>query len=329
VIAELKPITVTGPFLRLGLDCIGPFPMTERGNRFIVVFICHFSKYVEAFATVDIKAQTIAELFVNNIVCRHGAPKILQFDLGSDFTSELMGEITKLCNTRKLHSTSYHPMSNGEVERMNNTLITRMRMYVEKDQLDWDFHVPFAKFAANIHVNQSTGFSAFELIFGRLPFLSLDSSLNFAAPFHLVDIFTYEQEVKKHFTLALTVIQSQIEKAQQKYKFQYDKKARNVAYKVGDLILKESQVVRKGLIRKLMPLYQGPYKIIKLIWPNIVVEMLDNPAIVETLHVNRTKPYKRDDSSPAALASIKVSKSHIDPNLDSSDGEFSNEDVCI
>jgi len=49
-----------------------------------------------------------------------------------------------------LHTTAYHPMSNSMVERMNNTLITRMRMYVEKDQLDWDLHVPFTKFAANI-----------------------------------------------------------------------------------------------------------------------------------------------------------------------------------
>jgi len=89
VIADLKPIKVTGPFHRLGVDCMGPFPITERRKLFIIVFIGYFTKYVEAFATENIKAQTIAELFVTLIICRHGAPQILQSDRGSDFTSLL------------------------------------------------------------------------------------------------------------------------------------------------------------------------------------------------------------------------------------------------
>jgi len=59
---------------------MGTMTLTEVGNRYIVVFIDHFTKYIEAYATVDIKANTIDALFVEKIVCRHGAPAILQSD---------------------------------------------------------------------------------------------------------------------------------------------------------------------------------------------------------------------------------------------------------
>jgi len=59
-----------------------------------------------------------------------------------------------------------------------------------------------------MHVNESTGFAPFELIYGWLPLPALDSSLNYS-----------EQEIKKNFTVALTVIQDQIGNGQRQYKF--------------------------------------------------------------------------------------------------------------
>jgi len=191
IVADLKPIQVTGPFDRVAVDCMGPMKITQNGNRFIVVFVDYFTKYVEAFSTPDIKASTIAELFVTKIVCRHGAPSILQSDRGTDFTSQLMSEITKLFATRQLFTTPYHPMANGEVERSNQTLITRIRMYVNQYHTDWDDHLPYAVFATNIHQNETTKFSPFELMFGRLPTLPIDSVLHFRPPMHLIDLESY------------------------------------------------------------------------------------------------------------------------------------------
>jgi len=126
--ASLFPIPVSGPFERLAVDCVGPLPLTILGNRFIIVFIDHFSKYIEAFATADITANTVARLFVENIGCNHGAPQILQSDRGTDFTSCLMSEVVKIFETKNVFTTAYHPIANGTVERANQTLITRIRM---------------------------------------------------------------------------------------------------------------------------------------------------------------------------------------------------------
>jgi len=287
--ASLKPISVNKPFERIAVDCMGPLPITEKGNRFITVFIDYFSKYIEAFATQNITSETIANLFVTKIICRHGAPKILQSDKGSDFTSKLMEEITKLMNVKKIHTSAYHPIANGEVERANQTLMTRIRMYVDKGQADWDEHLSFATFATNINENSTTGYSPFEIIYGRKPNLPIDQALNYSIPITYVDLSAYDAEVKKHFTQALNVIPKEINRAQEKYSRQYDKNTNNIDYKLNDLVLKESQIVQKGKTAKLAPLYEGPYKIIKLNYPNITIQKISDPLKIETIHVNRTK----------------------------------------
>jgi len=293
--ATLKPISVNKPFERLAVDCMGPLPLTLNGNRYLVVFIDYFSKYIESFPTIDITAETIAKLFVTKIICRHGAPEILQSDRGSDFTAKLMQEITKLMNVRQSFTTAYHPISNGEVERANQTLTTRIRMFVSKNQDDWDEHVPYATFSTNIHENSSTGYSPFELLFGRKPLLPVDRALQYQLPSAFIDLQTYDSEVKRHFTQALNIIPKEIEASQAKYGLQYNKKANNAKYRVKDLILKERQAVKKGLIQKLGPIYDGPYQIERIDYPNITIKLLSDPSKIETVHVNRTKAYKTNE----------------------------------
>lgn len=144
--AELMPIHVSGPFERIGVDCMGPLPMTEHGNQFVVVFIDYFTRYVEAYATQNIQTSTIANIFTTKIICRHGCPSILHSDRGSDLTSHLMKKVNTLLNCEQKFTMPYHPVANGEVERCNQNLATRIRMYVDQGNLDWDMHLLFAFF---------------------------------------------------------------------------------------------------------------------------------------------------------------------------------------
>jgi len=311
--ADLHPIRVTGPFERLAVDCMGPFPLTIAGNRFIVVFIDHFSKFIEAFATSDITAQTIAKLFVENIICKHGAPQILQTDRGSDFTSNLMVEVTKIFDIRKVLTSPYHPIANGEVERSNQTLIARIRMFIDRTQEDWDLHLPFAVFSTNIHMNETTKFSPFEVIYGRVPKLPIDSVLSYSPKLHFLDLDLYSHEVKKHFAYALRIVQQNIYENQDKYKEFYDRSKHNVEYAVGDLILKESQVRKPGISKKLLPLYDGPYRVVSVKYPNIEVQLLSDSTKREVIHVNRTKRfYKRLSQEISDQSTLPVPDRHVD-----------------
>ena len=71
--APLRPIPVSGPFDQVGVDIL-EMPQTERGNRYVIVFIDYLTKWVEAYATPDQTSETIARLLVDNVVCRHGVP---------------------------------------------------------------------------------------------------------------------------------------------------------------------------------------------------------------------------------------------------------------
>lgn len=112
----LHPLPVSGAFDRVAVDVFGPLHITEKGNRFIVVFTCYLTKWPEAFAVPDVKATTIAQLFVEEIICRHGAPVELLSDCATNFLSALVAEVCKLCNTRKINTTPYHPACNALVE---------------------------------------------------------------------------------------------------------------------------------------------------------------------------------------------------------------------
>ena len=127
----LTPIPVSGPFHRIGVDVI-QFPKSRTGNRYGVVFVDYLTKWPEVFTTSDQTALTIAKLFVEQIVCRHGVPAQLLSDRGAAFLSHLLTEICKLLGVEKLNTTAYHPQTDGLVERFNRTLTDMLAKKVEQ-----------------------------------------------------------------------------------------------------------------------------------------------------------------------------------------------------
>lgn len=103
------PIGVEGPFHRVAVDCLGSFPVTNSGNRYIVVFSNYLTRFPGAFAVPTIDAATFADLLVNEIIARHGAPPTLLSDRGSNFLSSLVKEVCYLMDTKKVFTTFYHP----------------------------------------------------------------------------------------------------------------------------------------------------------------------------------------------------------------------------
>ena len=106
--ALLTPIPVTGPFDRVGVDVI-QFPKSRSGKQYAVVFVDYLTKWPEVFATRDQTALTIARLFVEHIVSRHGVPAQLLSDRGTAFLSRLMREICQILGVKKMNTTAYHP----------------------------------------------------------------------------------------------------------------------------------------------------------------------------------------------------------------------------
>lgn len=99
--APLLPIPVENAFDRLAVDCLGPFPLSNTRNRYVVVLPEYLTRWPEAFAVLSTDAATIACLLVNHIVTTHGASRTLFSERGNNFLSALVRLVCDLRNTKK------------------------------------------------------------------------------------------------------------------------------------------------------------------------------------------------------------------------------------
>uniref|UniRef100_A0A1X7UNW9 Integrase catalytic domain-containing protein n=1 Tax=Amphimedon queenslandica TaxID=400682 RepID=A0A1X7UNW9_AMPQE len=160
---RMKPHLLPIP---VGVD-IMELPLTVHGNKYVVVFVDYLTKWVEAFPTEDQTSETIANLLVNEIICRHGVPEQLLSDRGSNLLSDLMRSIYSLTGIQKINTTASHPQTDGLVENMNRTLRAMIAKYSSQYGDNWDEYLPKLLFAYRTKCHESTGESPFFLLYGR------------------------------------------------------------------------------------------------------------------------------------------------------------------
>ena len=155
------------PCERVAVDLVGPIqPVTEKKNRYILTLVDYATRYPEAVPLPGIEAERVAEALFN-MFTRLGFPSEILTDLGSQFTSEVMQEVSRLLSIRMLKTTPYHPICNGLVEKFNGTLKSMLRKVCAEKPKDWDKYIPALLFAYREAPQESLGFSPFELLYGR------------------------------------------------------------------------------------------------------------------------------------------------------------------
>jgi transposase InsO family protein len=170
--ANLKPIVdFKKPFDMMAVDVL-ELSRTNSNNKYVVVFSDYLTRWVEAFPMKDMLAETIAKIFVNEILTRHSAPKKLLSDQGKNFLSNIIKEICNYFNIHKVQTTPYNPKCDGLVERFNKTLCQMLAAYSNSNQTNWDVYLPLVLFAYRTSQQTTTGESPFALLYGREPNLS-------------------------------------------------------------------------------------------------------------------------------------------------------------
>lgn len=128
----LHPITPPIiPFEQVGLDLLGPFPVSSSGNRWIVVATDYLTRYAETKALPRGTASEVASFFLHEIVLRQGAPSVVITDRGTAFTAQLMQDTLSQSGTSHRKTTVYHPQTNGFTEKLNKTIADILSMYVD------------------------------------------------------------------------------------------------------------------------------------------------------------------------------------------------------
>jgi transposase InsO family protein len=123
------------------------------------------------------KLTSIAKLYIDEVVTRHGAVKTLLSDQGGEFMSDLVRDICVYLKTSKVNTTVYHPQTNGLTERFNATLCQILSIYVDLNQQNWDELLPIVLFAYRTAVQETTTISPFEALYNRMPRLPNDLDL--------------------------------------------------------------------------------------------------------------------------------------------------------
>ena len=102
--------------------------MTDSGYNQALVMIDHFTKYAEAVPCITASAEETCDHLINTWIARHGFPMTFQSDYGTAFVGELTKEHMRRSQDAQAHSTTYHPQTNGLVERQNRTLVSMLRV---------------------------------------------------------------------------------------------------------------------------------------------------------------------------------------------------------
>ena len=144
-----------------------------------------------------------------------------------------MKKVSHLLNSKRLHTTSYHPQTDGLVERFNGTSAESLSMYVSTNQKDWDEHLPLILFAYRVSQSATTHESPFYLLYGRERPLQLDTSLSISASNLSSSVEKLRSRVVENLERAQRIIKSNTQLAQQRMKFHYDKTSRPVRYEIG------------------------------------------------------------------------------------------------
>jgi transposase InsO family protein len=101
---------------------VGPRNPTENNNKFILTFIDDHTKFFIAIPIPNQEANTIAKNFTTEIICKFGMPQTVLTDQGTNFESAIFRETCKLLKIKKNHGTSFHPQTNGSLERTHQSI---------------------------------------------------------------------------------------------------------------------------------------------------------------------------------------------------------------
>ena len=154
--ADMKHQDVGLPMEEIAVDLICPFPENDSGNKYVLVVVYSFSKWMEAYPVPNIEARTIAEKLILEFISRFGVP--LQSDRGKQFDCELFRAMCELLYVDHKMSTPFHPQGNSRVERMvkvmGNLISTFCQSYKE-----WYKNLPLLTLAYKSSIHEVTGYT--------------------------------------------------------------------------------------------------------------------------------------------------------------------------
>lgn len=299
--APLKPVEiVTEPFKKIAIDIVGELPRTTTGYKYILTIVDYATRYPEAIPLRSTNSKTIADALIQYF-SRVGIPDEIVSDQGSNFMSKLMAQLYDQLGITKIKTSVYHPEANGLVERFNGTLKGMLKKFVQERVQTWDRYLPYLLFAYREVPSESTGYSPFELLYGRTvrgplavikeTWLETKSSED--------NLVTHVLEIRRRLATMQRVVQENIKKAQSRQKQLYDTHSSKRRLEVGDKAL----VLLPTPGSKLEMKWQGPFIVTKAFEDGLNYELDTGKSHKQyrTYHINLLNKWQSRDERAALV----------------------------
>jgi hypothetical protein len=136
---ELHSIVKPWPFRGWALDLIGEIkPPSSKGQRYILVGIDYFTKWIEAIALPNVDQEAVISFIQNHIIYRFGLPETITTDQGTVFIGSKMQAFAEQTGFKLVTSTPYYAQANGQVEAANKVVISLIKKHVAQKPRNWN-----------------------------------------------------------------------------------------------------------------------------------------------------------------------------------------------
>ena len=162
----MQTFSSAAPLELIGLDFLH-LDTCSGGYQYLLVLTDNFSKFVQVYPTTNKSAKTAADRLYNYFMLKYGLPGKILHDQGREFECNLFSQLSKYFSIKRLRTTSYHPQTNGQTERMDQTILTMLKTLPGHHKTQWKNHVNKLVLEYNCTKHSSTGYSPYYLMFGR------------------------------------------------------------------------------------------------------------------------------------------------------------------
>ena len=269
--AEMKAFYAADPFETVAMDLVGPLSVSRTGHRYILTMMDRFTRYVAAFPLRRVRAWDVVRVIVDEWILRYGMPKRFLSDNGTQFRNQILRAVERDLNVTHSFTTTYHPETNGMLERFHRFLNDRLKVCQYQDDRnfldtgEWVYYVPAVVHSYNITKHAVTGYSPYRLLYGRrprLPFTIIEPHREHDTS----DIKGYDEYLVK-LTMALGrtrdhSFRSAFRRTERRMA-QRNRDRKTPKFEAGDIVMKRVRGY-VGLKKKWSDKWAGPYEVINV-----------------------------------------------------------------
>ncbi|KAK2457774.1 hypothetical protein QL285_005010 [Trifolium repens] len=280
----------------ISMDFITGLPKTRRKHDSIWVIVDRLTKSAHFLPvrTTDTAAK-LTDVYIAEIVRLHGIPSSIVSDRDPKFTSHFWKTLHEALGTKLRLSSAYHPQTDGQTERTNQSLEDLLRACVLDDRGSWDDVLPLIEFTYNNSFHASIGMAPYEALYGRRCQTPLcwyqDGESMIVGP-----------EMVQQTTDKVRKIRAMLKVAQDRQKSYADRRRRPLEFEEGDHVFLRvtptTGVGRALKAKKLTPKFIGPYQILERVGK--VAYRIALPPVLslihDVFHVSQLRKYTPDPS---------------------------------